>query len=147
VATFRALPPVEPPPAPDTYVAKIIKAIEKISEAGNSMLILRLQLPDGKTLPSVLTFVQRAEPVINAFCQSTELLRPTEPNTEVELRPEHCLGRYVYFRLEHDQDGAPKIVRFIDRAAALAADPRLASVALQPQAPITLPVIKSHTGR
>jgi hypothetical protein len=106
------------------------------------MITMRLQLPNGKTLPSVLTFVERAEPVINAFCQSAELLRPTETGTEVELRPEHVLHRYVYFRFEHDEDGAPKITRFIDRRGALAANPRLADIKLGPQQTLMLPIVR-----
>jgi hypothetical protein len=140
--TFRTLPPVETPPAPGIYVGKIIKALERTSENGNPMLILRLQLPDGKTLPSILTFVKAAEPVINAFCQSAELLRPSEPNIEVDLRPDHCLNRYIYFRLEHDEDGASRITRFIDRQAALAANPRLADIKLGPQQPLALPIVR-----
>jgi hypothetical protein len=39
-------------------------------------------------------------------------------------------------------DGAPRITRFIDRQAALAANPRLASVTLQPQQPLALPIVR-----
>jgi hypothetical protein len=104
------------------------------------MLSMRLQLPDGKTLPCILTFVEEARRPIDAFCASADLIRPSEPDIEVELRPEHVLHRYVYFRLEHDADGAPRIVRFIDREIALQLNPKLADVAIQTLPAVTLPV-------
>ena len=140
--TFKTLPPVEPPPAPGTYVAKIIKAAQRTSEAGNEMLVMRIQLPEGKTLPCILTFVERSRVVVNAFCSSAELIRPSEPDTEVDLRPEHCLNRYLYFKLECDEDGSPRISRFIDRQTALAANPRLAGIKLGPQQPLVLPIVR-----
>jgi hypothetical protein len=143
--TFRTLAPVEPPPLPGVYIAKIVKATERVSEAGNSMIVMVFELPDRRRLPCVLTFVEQACRPIDAFCSSAELIRPSASDIEVELRADHCLNRYVYFKLEHDADGAPKIVRFIDRAAALAANPRLAEIALQPQAPITLPVVRKSS--
>jgi hypothetical protein len=92
-------------------------------------------------LPCVLTFVEPARKVVDAFCSSAGLIRPVEPDIEVELKPAHVLHRYVYFRIEQDEDGAPKITRFLDRAAALAANPALATVAIIPQEPLALPVV------
>jgi hypothetical protein len=142
VPTFKTLPPIEPPPAPGIYVGKVVKAAERVSEAGNEMLVMRLQLPDGKILPCVLTFCEQARRPIDAFCSSAELIRPSEPDVEVELRAQHVLNRYIYCKIEHDEDGAPRITRFIDRQAALAANPRLASVTLQPQQPLALPIVR-----
>jgi hypothetical protein len=142
VPTFKTLPPIEPPPAPGVYIAKIVKAAERVSEAGNSMIVMVFELPDRRRLPCVLTFVDQARRPIDAFCSSAELIRPSTSDIEVELRADHCLNRYIYFRLEHDEDGAPRITRFIDHQAALAANPRLAEIALNPQQPLTLPVVR-----
>lgn len=144
--TFSTLPPQPPPIQPGVHLGKIVKAVEKVSERGNEMISMVIELPPPgrERLPCILTFVEAAKPVINAFTQSAGLLRPSEPNVEVELSANHCLGRYIYFKLEHDEEGAPKISRFISRDAALLINPRLAEVAIQPQAPVTLPIVSNN---
>jgi hypothetical protein len=140
--TFHTLAPIEPPPPPGVYIAKIVKAAERVSEAGNSMIVMVFELPDRRRLPCVLTFVEQARRPIDAFCSSAELIRPSASDIEVELRADHCLNRYVYFKLEHDAEGAPRITRFIDRQAALAANPRLADIKLGAQQPLALPLVR-----
>jgi hypothetical protein len=143
VPTFRTLLPIEPPPAPGIYIGKVIRAVERLSSNNNEMLVLTLELPPPgrERLPCILTFCEAARKPIDAFCSSAGLIRPLEPDVEVCLRPEHVLQRYVYFRLEHDQDGSPRITRFIDRQAAVQLNPKLAEVAIQSLPPVALPIV------
>jgi hypothetical protein len=107
------------------------------------MISMVLDLAPGRQrIPSILTFVEAARPVINAFCTSAGLLLPAEPDVEVNLTAAACLGRYTYVRIECDSDnGEPKVTRFIPRATALILNPKLAEIAIQPHAPVTLPVV------
>ena len=148
MATFRTLPPAPPPIPAGIHLGKIVKASERISSNGNTMLVMVIELPSpgNQRLPCVLTFVEPARRVIDAFCSSAGLIRPIEPDIEVELKPGHVLHRYIYFRVENDEDSESKITRFLDRAAAVTANPALAKVAIVPQEPLALPVIKTHSG-
>jgi hypothetical protein len=98
--------------------------------------------PGSQRLPCVLTFCDQVRRPIDAFCSSAGLIRPLEPDIEVELRASHCFGRYPYFKVELDEDGGPKIVRFIDRDVAVQLNPTLGAIAIQLQAPVTLPVVR-----
>jgi hypothetical protein len=141
VFTTLALSPEVPA---GTYLGNVIKATERTSSNGNPMLILAIELPPPgrQWLPCVVTFVPGAQVLINALVSSAGLVRPSEPDIEVELAPHHLMNRYLYFRVELDEDGAPKISRFIIREAALQANPRLADVAIQSLPPVTLPAVQ-----
>jgi hypothetical protein len=143
--SFQTLSPMPPPVAPGTYIAKVVAAAERVSEAGNDLIAMKLSLPDGRTLPCCLTFVERARPVLNAFAVSAGFLIPKESDVEVQLTAELCKGRYIYITIAIDQDSngesAPKITRFLTRDAALLANPALGKITLQPQEPIPLPVV------
>jgi hypothetical protein len=123
--SFNTLPPRQPSIPPGVYVAKVIAAKEKISEASNDMLVMKLMIPDGRTIGSVLTFVPAAQPVINAFCDSADLPKPTDPDVAVDLNANHCFGRYLYIIAETDNQAGtqPKVTRFLTRAEALAVNP------------------------
>jgi hypothetical protein len=122
--SINTLSPQRSPIGPGVYVAKVIAAKEKISEAGNDMPVMKLRLPDGRTIGSVLTFVPAAQPVINAFCDSADLRKPADPDVAVDLSDSHCLCRYVYITVSVETDnqtGAqPKVTRFLTRVEALA---------------------------
>ena len=126
---FSTLPPQQPPIAPGVYVARIASATEKVSEAGNDLISMRVMFPDGQSLPCCLTFVPQARPVINAFCDSAQLTKPADGDIEVELTATHCKGRYIYVVVSNDPDSngeaSPRISRFLTREAALAANPAL----------------------
>src|SRR5262249_50380413 len=96
VPRFSTLPPQQPPIPPGVYIGKIVSAIEKISEAGNDLISMRVLFPDAQSLPCCLTFVPQARTAINAFCDSAQLAKPTNPDVEVELTATHCKGRYIY---------------------------------------------------
>jgi hypothetical protein len=149
MATFRTLPPAPPPIPTGIHLGKIVKATERISANGNTMLVMSIELPSpgSPRLPCVLTFVEPARRVVDAFCSSAGLIRPIQPDIEVELRPEHVLHRYIYFRVENDEDSTPRITRFLDRAPAITANPALAKVAIVPQEPFALPVVNPPAGR
>jgi hypothetical protein len=127
-----------------TYLAKIVSAIERVSERGNEMIVMKLALPDGRTLPCVLTFVPQSKPVVNAFCDSAGLLKPAGEGVEVELKAEHCRGRYLYITVTNDvsdvaSDPVPRVVRFLTREQALIKRPDLAQISIRPVPTLTLP--------
>jgi hypothetical protein len=142
---FATLPPQQPPIAPGIYVAKISSATERVSENGNDLISMRVVFQDGQSLPCCLTFVPQARPVINAFCDSAQLFKPADPDIEVELTASHCKGRYLYVVVSNDPESngepAPRITRFLTRESALAANPTLAKIALQPQEQVKLPIV------
>jgi hypothetical protein len=129
------------------YVAKVIEAKERVSSNGNSMIIMKLQLAEnGGILPCCLTFVDSAQRAINAFCDSAELVRPSQNGAAVNLRASDCLGRYLYITIVNEDDGNggdpfPKIYRFLTRKAALIKAPELAKIILHKQKPLQLEVI------
>jgi hypothetical protein len=143
--TFSTLPPSPPPILPGTYIAKVISASERVSEAHNDMIVMRLLLPDSRSLPCCLTFFFQARPVLNAFCDSAGLAKPSDPDVEVQLTAEICKGRYLYItvstELESNSDPTPRIVRFLTREQALIINPSLSKIVLQLQEPIHLPVV------
>jgi hypothetical protein len=105
------------------------------------MLIMKARFPAGEQLGFVITFVPKAAKLVGYFCRSIELELPEDDGVEVEIRPADVLGRYFYPVVELDGDGAeavPKITRFLSRAEALAANPKLGAVQLQAQVPRTL---------
>ena len=141
--TFRTNKPTAPPIPDGCHVAKVVKAEERTSENGNAMIVMKLQLSEGQTLPCCLTFVNKARAAINAFCNSAELLCPEGSDVEVNLTTADCLGRYLYVTIINEDDGQggdpfPKIVRFLTREAALIKNPAIANVKLQPQQPRNL---------
>jgi hypothetical protein len=142
MASFNTLPPAMPPIPAGVHVAKIISAKDKLSDAGNEMIVMKLMIPDGRTIGSVLTFVPAAQPVINAFCDSADLRKPAEADVGVDLFARDCLGRYVYVVVTVETDNrtgvAPKVTRFLKREEALAINPDLAKVPLREQAPLEL---------
>src|SRR5215475_4963916 len=123
---FTTLPPQQPPIAPGVYIGKIAGATERVSENGNDLISMRITFPDGQSLPCCLTFVPQARAAINAFCDSTGLIKPSDADVEVELATTHCKGRYIYVLvsndLESNGEAAPRISRFLTREAALAAN-------------------------
>jgi hypothetical protein len=141
MARFTIAALAAPAPQPGVHVAKIIRAKEKESEAGNSMLVMQAQFPAGEQLTFVITFVPEAARLVGYFCRSIELDLPINEGVEVEIRPADVLGRYFYPVVELDGDGVeaiPKITRFLSRTEAIAARPEIAGVQLQPQAPRAL---------
>jgi hypothetical protein len=137
-------------PIPDgTYVLKVLTAVERISERGNEMLVMKLRLPDGRrSIPCTITFVPTAKALVNAFVASCELTKPPGDDVESELRAEHIRGRYLYGVIVNDvsdpaSDLVPKIVRFISRQAAIVKNPSIANVPLQPQPTVVLPDVRN----
>jgi hypothetical protein len=146
VAKFitAALPP--PGPKPGVHVARVVKARERVSDAGNSMLLMTARFPDQTELGFVITFVEKAAKLIAYFARSAELILPEGEGVEVEILPTDVEGRLFYPVVELDGEGleaVPKITKFLSRAEALAINPALEKIALQPQAAIQLPAVKS----
>lgn len=134
-----ALPP--PAPQPGVHVARIVKAKERVSEAGNTMLIMTAKFLDHSELGFVITFVPKAAKLVGFFCRSCGLELPEGAGVEVEIRPEDVEGRVFYPVVELDGDGleaTPRVTRFLSRAEALSVNPKLAEIRVQEQSPRTL---------
>jgi hypothetical protein len=130
------------------YVFKIREATERVSENGNEMLVMKLSLPDGRTIPTTITFVEKSRVLVNAFVESCELTKPPGNDVQTELRAEHVCGRYLYGVVVNDvsdpaSDPIPKIVRFISREAAILKNPSIADIHLQPQPALVLPAVRN----
>ena len=126
------------------YVFKIVQATERVSENGNEMLVMKLSLTDGRTIPTTITFVEKSRVLVNAFVESCELTNPPGNDVETELRAEHVRGRYLYAVVVNDvSDPVPKIVRFISREAAILKNPSIASIQLQFQPAVELPAVRN----
>jgi hypothetical protein len=148
MATFKSAKPT-PASIPDgVYLAKVVSAQEGCSNAGNNMLVMKLQLPSGETLPCTLTFVPKAAVAISAFCDSCGLIRPEE-GADVELTPADCLGRYLYITVVNDggdvdSDPCPRVSRFLTREVALIKRPGLVKIQLREQTPRKLTIVNSQ---
>jgi hypothetical protein len=145
VARFITAPMPPPAPKPGVHVARIIRAKEKTSENGNPVLRMTARFPDQSELSFAVTFVPKAAKLVGFFCRSCGLELPKGDGVEVEIRPTDVLGRAFYPVVEMDGEeieAAPKITRFLSRSEALAANPRLASVTLQPQQTLVLPIVR-----
>jgi hypothetical protein len=132
------------------YVTKIIAAEERCSGVGNDMLVMTLRLPTGEALPCILTFVKKARTAINCFCDSAQLLRPDDPEADVELTAADCLNRYLYVGITNDNPGPvsdpyPHVSRFLTREAALVKNPQLATIVLEDQKPLELRRTREQT--
>jgi hypothetical protein len=145
VARFvtASMPP--PAPSPGIHLARIIRAKESVSENGNSVLRMTARFPDQSELSFAITFVERAAKLIGFFCRSADLELPKGEGVEVEIRPADVLGRIFYPVVELDGEAIPKITKFLSRSEALAINPALEKIALSPQAPVTLPVVRKLT--
>jgi hypothetical protein len=147
---FEIMSPRQPPIPNGTYVAKIVSAKEKLSVAGHDMIVMKLALPDGQTIASILTFVPAARPVINAFCDSCELSRPAERGVSVELPARILIERYCYITITNDtdEDGnlSSHVTRFLTRAEALIKNPALAKIAVRQQPEIRLSPATNKSG-
>jgi hypothetical protein len=129
------------------YVFKIVQATERVSENGNEMLVMKLSLPNGRTIPTTITFVEKSRVLVNAFVESCELTKPPGNDVQTELRAEHVRGRYLYGVVVNDvsdpaSDPIPKIVRFISRETAILKNPSIADIQLLPQPAVVLPAIR-----
>jgi hypothetical protein len=140
--SFETMPTRQPPIGPGTYIVKVIKAREKLSEKGNDVILMTLALPDSRTLSAAITFTDSTRAVLNAFVASCGLTVPAEPGIRVELPANILVGRYCYITVatESDDQGGvySKFVRYLTRAEALAVNPELAKITLREQAPIHL---------
>src|SRR5262249_10139635 len=91
------------PIADGTYVLKVLSAVERISERGTEMLVMKLGLSDGRrSIPCTITFVPAAKALVNAFVESCELTKPPGNDVETELPAEHVRGRYLYAVVVND---------------------------------------------
>jgi len=70
----------------DTYVLKVLTAVEKVSERGNAMFSMTLGLPDGRSLPPI-SRVSRFLTREQASIKNPDLARITlQPQAPVSLQ-------------------------------------------------------------
>jgi len=139
---------VEPPVAPGAYAARIVKAREKTSEAGNQMLLMTARLSTGAEIPFVVTFApsQKSAKLVAYFARSLDLIIPEGEAVEIELLPQDVLNRAFYPQIELDDEGQAKIVRFLSRQEAVAINPKIAEIRLRPQSPRQLQSLNNQRG-
>jgi hypothetical protein len=128
------------------HLCKVSKAVKKVSKSNNEMIVLQLEIPDARKLKAWLVFTPKMGWFINSFCESAELTRPRDEDAEILLEPKHCLGRYCYVSVKHEEDenGEPraKVTRFLTREEAITRNPELQKIQRHPQSPVELPVVQ-----
>ena len=131
------------------HLCKVSKAIKKVSKSNNEMIVLQLEIPDGRRVKCWLVFTNKMHWYINNFCDSAELVRPPEKDAEILLEPRHCEKRYCYAVVKHEEgeEGEPraKVARFLTRDEALKRNPELQRIQIHPQAPLELPRVQPIT--
>jgi hypothetical protein len=137
---------LQPPIQPGAYFARIVRARERISETGNSMLLLTAQLSTGAELPFVVTFAQsqRSAKLVAYFARSLDLIIPDGEGVEAEILPQDVLDRAFYPQIELDDEGQAKIVRFLSRQEAVAINADIEKIRLRPQVPRALRLVNDR---
>jgi hypothetical protein len=144
MARFITVPLPPPAPKPGVHIARITQAREKVSEAGNPMLVMTAKFVDSAELGFVITFVPKAAKLVAYFCKSCDLILPEGEGVEVEILPRHVEGRIFYPVVELDGDGleaVPRITRFLSRSEALAINSAIATVRVN-QEPAELSAVR-----
>ena len=134
MARFTTAPPEPLPPPAGVHVCKIVEAKERTSQNGNAVLAMRLRFPGGEELSPLITFAESTRKIVGYFARSAGLILPTEPDVECEILPGDVLNRYLFVEVVYD-DGTPRVARYLSRDEALAVNPRLVEIRVQPQEP------------
>jgi hypothetical protein len=129
-------------PAPGVYAARIDEARLDVSKSsGADMLVLRLKLlPDAGELRSYLPFSVRTRVVLERFCKSAGLIIPPD-GSEIFIEPNQVLGRFICVEIAHYEwrgKLCAKVIKYLSRKQALAANPDLNETGVRGQAPIKL---------
>jgi hypothetical protein len=119
-----------PSPLPGVHVARVLDVREKVSEAGNVVWSILARFPDKAELRFYVTFAdsEKSRKLVVFFARSLGLILPDAPGSAIELVPKDITGRLFYCAVELDQDGAPRITKFLERDTALAINPALAQI-------------------
>jgi len=132
-----------------THLCKVSKAVKKVSKSSNEMIVLGLELPDQRRLKAWLVFTPKMSWYIVSFCESAELGRPNDKDAEIILEPKHCLNRYCYVLVKHEEDDGgelrAKVTRFLTREEALERNPDLLRIRIEPQTRVELPRVQPVT--
>jgi hypothetical protein len=127
-------------PKAGVHIARIAEVKEKIAETNNVVWRISARFVDKSQLVFSVTFApsEKAQRLVAFFLRSLELVLPTEPGAQVDLRPEDIQGRLFYCTVELDEEGAPRITKFLRKDEAFAINPELRKVAAAPQEPRTI---------
>jgi hypothetical protein len=133
-------------PKPGVHVARIAEVKERVSEVGNTVWSLLANFPGKTTLRFCVTFAPsgKAQRLIAFFARSLDLILPQEPGAQVDLRPEDIEGRLFYCTVELDEEGAPRITKFLRKDEAFAINPALRELAVAPQEPRTIRLVEKE---
>jgi hypothetical protein len=124
-------------PKPGVHIARIAEVKEKVAESGNMVWNLLARFPDKSVLRFYVTFADsdKSRRLVVFFLRSLDLVLPDSPGAQIELSPDDARGRLFYCTVELDEDGAPRISKFLQRAEAVALNPLLSKVAVAHQEP------------
>jgi hypothetical protein len=136
--TLPSLPAAAPKPG--THIARIAEIKERVSEAGNVVWSILARFVDKSELRFYVTFAdsEKSRKLVVYFARSLGLAVPDSPGAQIDFVPEDALGRLFYCEVTLDQDGAPRITKFLHRDSALALRPELAQIPVAAQPARTL---------
>jgi hypothetical protein len=127
-------------PEEGVYPFTVVDARDATSKSGNPMIVADLQLlPDHGTVRAWL--VQAARWRLRAFCISVGITPPVDPEAPIHLEAQHCIGRFGFARITHEQwqgRTVAKVDRFIPRLAAIREKPELNDFPLPTQTRVDL---------
>ena len=142
--TFRRREFNDELPNQGIYLSQILKAEDRLSRERNRTIKLSLRsIPDGFWFNYYLTFSEKAEGLVTAFCHRVipELLLPDDFEAEFILTADDCLHRLLYVDIVHGEwNGEPRaeVKAILKQAQALAKAPHLEKI----QHPANLPTVK-----
>jgi hypothetical protein len=134
--SYTASTPSERPDfvEPGDHQVEVVDAIETISKGGHEMIELKLKTSAGSYLYDFLVFIPTAFWKIDAFRAATGEV--VEPEVDVEITPDHVIGRTGTARLtveEYNGKKRNKVAAWIVGTAKPAQPQAQAQAQAQPQ--------------
>ena len=126
-------------PSPGVFAGRIIVAREKTAESGNPTLRLRARFHDGSELPFVITLAasEKAAKLVGYFARSCDIVLPPA-GAEAELRAADVENRLFFAEVALDENGEPRIVKFLSKQEACVRNPEIGKLSFHPQEPLRL---------
>jgi hypothetical protein len=139
---LRPHPQPEQLPAPGVFAARIDDARLDVSKSsGADMLAMTITLlPSAGQVRAYLPFSARTRVVCERFCKSAGLIFPAD-GSEIFVEPNQVMGRFLYVEVGHYEwrgKLCAKVVKYLNRKQALAANPDLDEACVRGQAPVRL---------
>jgi hypothetical protein len=136
-------------PKPGIHIARLAEVKEKISEAGNVVWNMLARFPDKSQMRFYVTFADsdKARRLVVFFLKSLGLVLPENPGAQIDVAARDVVDRLFFCKVELDEDGAPRIVKFICEDEATGLNPELRKIARAPQALRALKPVNIDGGR